>query len=63
MAGISREQAIEMIKRQLGGTHDSKQQFKRVRGAEQPPWHFGRCELADLLSEIYGVQTKPGDLT
>ena len=50
MTAITREEAEEIIELQLGN-EDSDYD---VEG--NTCWHYGRCELAILLDNIYGVE-------
>jgi len=47
---ISKKEAWGFAEKQL----DSKTLISKKKGNQWPCWHYGRCEIQELLDEIYG---------
>lgn len=54
---ISREEAIAFFTAQLTNYTDPKGSHNKVElGGRIDTWHYGKCELYDLIDAIYGVE-------
>jgi hypothetical protein len=53
----TREEAIKLIESQLSWEHDKGERHRKPADFSDniSAWHYGKCELYDLLDFIYGA--------
>jgi len=54
MTKITREEAVKFFIEQRSRTDEELEQVFPFKEC----WHWGKCELHELLDKIYGVETK-----
>ena len=60
---LTKDEAIAIAKAQFGWSgSSSKELYKKKEKTYGMPWHYGRCDVADLLSQIYGEPVYPREL-
>lgn len=55
---LSREKAVEFVSDQLSGVRESKSAFHRSGEYDSGAWHYGKCDVRELLDAIYGEKPK-----
>lgn len=56
---ISRDDAVALITRQFDDG-DIKERFKKSDKSKYMPHHYGKCELTELITAIYGEKNDEG---